>query len=246
MENENIAEEPLLPYNQPLDFQQVWRMFQETDRILTEKFKETDRILTEKFQETDKQLKETDKQLKETDRMLTEKFTETDRMLTEKFTETDRMLSSKFSETDRKIRKLDQLFTSQWGKLVESLVEGDLVKLLNQKGIAVHRTVQRADGNYQGQNFEYDIIAINGTEIVIVEVKTTLRPDDVTDFHEKLWKAKTYLPEYHDKIIYGAVAFITVEGSSHRMAEKQGFFVIRATGSSSSIVNRENFKPKAF
>jgi hypothetical protein len=231
MENENIAEEPLLPYNQPLDFQQVWRMFQETDRILTEKFKETDRILTEKFQETDKQLKETDKQLKETDKQLKE---------------TDRMLSSKFSETDRKIRKLDQLFTSQWGKLVESLVEGDLVKLLNQKGIAVHRTVQRADGNYQGQNFEYDIIAINGAEIVIVEVKTTLRPDDVTDFHEKLWKAKTYLPEYHDKIIYGAVAFITVEGSSHRMAEKQGFFVIRATGSSSSIVNRENFKPKAF
>jgi hypothetical protein len=221
MENENTAGEPLVPYNQPLDFQQVWRMFQETDRILTERFKETDRILTEKFKETD-------------------------RILTEKFKETDRILKENFGETDKKIRKLDQLFTSQWGKLVESLVEGDLVKLLNEKGIAVHRTVQRADGNYQGQNFEYDIIAINGAEIVIVEVKTTLRPPDVTDFHEKLWKAKTYLPEYHDKIIYGAVAFITVEGSSHRMAEKQGFYVIRATGSSSSIVNREDFRPKAF
>jgi Holliday junction resolvase len=199
MENENIAGEPMVPYNQPLDFQQVWRMFQETDRMLTEKFKET-----------------------------------------------DRMLSAKFSETDKRIRKLDQLFTSQWGKLVESLVEGDLVRLLNEKGIAVHRTMQRVDGNFEGQNFEYDLIAINGTEIVIVEVKTTLRPDDVTVFHEKLWKAKTYLPEYHDKIIYGAMAFITVEGSSHRMAEKQGLFVIRATGSSSSIINRDDFKPKAF
>jgi len=49
MTNENIAEEPAVPYNQPLDFQQVWRMFQETNRQL----KETDRILTEKFQETD-------------------------------------------------------------------------------------------------------------------------------------------------------------------------------------------------
>jgi hypothetical protein len=217
MENENIAQEPMVPYNQPLDFQQVWRMFQETDR-----------------------------QLKETDRILTEKFKETDRMLTEKFKETDRMLSAKFSETDKRIRKLDQLFTSQWGKLVESLVEGDLVRLLNEKGIAVHRTMQRVDGNYEGQNFEYDLIAINGIEIVIVEVKTTLRSDDVTVFHEKLWKAKTYLPEYHDKIIYGAMAFITVEGSSHRMAEKQGLFVIRATGSSSSIINRDDFKPKAF
>jgi len=87
-------------------------MFQETDRQL----KETDRILTEKFQETD--------------RILTERFQETDRILTERFQETDRMLSTKFSETDKKIRKLDQLFTSQWGKLVDSLVEGDLVKSL--------------------------------------------------------------------------------------------------------------------
>jgi hypothetical protein len=195
MENNNIAEEPMVPYNQPLDFQQVWRMFQETDRILTEK-----------FQETDKQ----------------------------------------FKETDRKIRELDRLFTSQWGKLVESLVEGDLIKLLKEREILVESIIPRRRGNKNGQNYEFDLIAINGTEMVIVEVKTTLRPDDIDDFYKKLWNAKTYMPEYHDKIIYGAVAFITADGSSDRMAEKQGFFVIRATGSSSSIVNKPGFKPKAF
>jgi len=198
MENENIAEEPMIPYNQPLDFQQVWRMFQETDK----QFKETDK----KFQETDKQ----------------------------------------FKETDRKIRELDRLFTSQWGKLVESLVEGDLINLLNTKGIKVHRTTQRAKGNYEGQNYEFDIIAYNGDEIVIVEVKTTLRPEDVNDFHEKMWKVKIYLPEYANKTVYGAIAFITADGSSERMAEKQGFFVIRATGNSSFIINKEDFKPKPF
>jgi hypothetical protein len=206
MENNNIAEEPMVPYNQPLDFQQVWRMFQETDRILTEKFQETDKLLTEKFKETDKQ----------------------------------------FKETDRKIRELDRLFTSQWGKLVESLVEGDLIKLLKEREIEVESIIPRRRGNKNGQNYEFDLIAINGTEMVIVEVKTTLRPDDIDDFHQKLWKAKTYMPEYHDKIIYGAVAFITADGSSDRMAEKQGFFVIRATGSSSSIVNKPGFKPKPF
>jgi hypothetical protein len=46
--------------------------------------------------------------------------------------------------------------------------------------------------------------------------------------------------------ISGAVAFITVHGSSDSMAEKLGFFAIRATGISSSIINGENFKPKAF
>ncbi len=63
------------------------------------------------------------------------KFQETDRLLTEKFQETDKQ----FKETHKKIRKLQQLFTSQWGKLVESLVEGDLITLLKEKGIGVKR-----------------------------------------------------------------------------------------------------------
>ena len=190
MENDNVNE-PLEAYGRPLNFDQIWALFQETDK---------------KFQETDKQ----------------------------------------FKETDKKIKELSSLFTSQWGKLVESLVEGDLVKLLKERGIAVEKTLQRIKGNKDGQNFEFDIIAVNSHEIVIVEVKTTLRVDDVKDFHEKLWKAKRYLPEYGDKKIFGGVAFITSEGASDRMAEKLGFFVIRATGNSSSITNQKDFEPKAY
>ncbi len=47
--------------------------------------------------------------------------------------ETDRQMQ----ETARRIRELNELFNGQWGKLMESLVEGDLVKLLQQRGIAV-------------------------------------------------------------------------------------------------------------
>jgi len=229
MENDSVNE-PLEAYSQPLNFNQVWLMFQETNL----QFKETDK----KFQETDKQFKETKAQIKENDRMLSDRFKETDK----KFQETDK----RFKETDKKIKELSALFTSQWGKLVESLVEGDLIKLLNEKGIEVQQTLQRVKGNKDGQNYEFDIIAVNGHELVIVEVKTTLRVDDVNDFHEKLWKAKRYLPDYTNKKIYGGVAFITADGASDRMAEKLGFFVIRATGNSSSIINQKDFKPKAF
>lgn len=156
--------------------------------------------------------------------------------------ETDRQMK----ETDKKIKELSALFTGQWGKLVESLVEGDLVKLLREKGINIERTIQRIKGNRDGENYEYDIIAVNGEEIVIVEVKTTLRVDDVDDFHRKVWKAKQYMPEYKSKKVYGGVAFITAEGSSEGMAEKMGFFVIRATGSSATIINSKDFTPKIF
>ena len=204
--------------NSPLSFEKVWLMFQETD----------------------KRFKETDEKFKETDKILTEKFQETDRILTEKFQETD----NKFKETDKKLNKLEQLFTSQWGKLVESLVEGDVIKILNERGIEVTDTLRRRTGRRDGIDYEFDIIAINGTDIVIIEVKTTLRPGDVRDFLKKLKQAKNWMPEYSDKNIYGAMAFISEDAGTAAMAEKKGLFVIRATGDSASIINQENFQPK--
>jgi hypothetical protein len=174
------------------------------------------------------------------------RFQETDRILSEKFKETDRMLSEKFKETDKKLNKLEQLFTSQWGKLVESLVEGDIVNLLNQKGINVTDIIKRREGRRDGIDYEFDIIAINGSEMVIVEVKTTLTPEDIGQFLKKLTQAKDWMPEYADKIVYGAVAFISEDTGSSVMAEKNGLFVIKATGDSASIVNADNFVPKSW
>lgn len=166
------------------------------------------------------------------------KFQDTDR----KFKETDQ----KFKETDKKLNKLERLFVSQWGKLVESLVEGDIISILNQRGIEVTDTIKRRSGRRDGVDYEFDIIAINGTEIVIVEVKTTLRPEDIRDFLNKLKYAKTWMPEYSDKRVYGAVACISEDAGTAAMAEKNGLFVIRATGDSASIVNTDTFIPKVW
>jgi len=163
-------------------------------------------------------------------------FQETDK----RFKETDR----KFQETDKKLNKLEQLFTSQWGKLVESLVEGDILTILNQWGIEVTDTIKRRSGRRDGVDYEFDIIAINGSEIVIIEVKTTLRPEDIRHFLKKLSQAKNWMPEYADKKLYGAVAFISEDAGTAAMAEKNGLFIIRATGDSASIVNRDGFQPK--
>jgi hypothetical protein len=195
MQKENLSEEPTVQYSKPLDFEQVWQMFQETKK---------------------------------------------------QFQETDKMLTEKFRKTDREIDKLAALFTTQWGKLVESLVEGDLIKLLKRRRIQVESTIQRRKGCREGQNYEFDIIAVNGNEIVIVEVKTTLRPQDVSYFLEKLEKAKIFMPEYNNRIIYGAVAFISADSNCERMAENSGLFVVKATGSSSSIINKSDFKPRVF
>jgi hypothetical protein len=166
------------------------------------------------------------------------KFQDTDR----KFQDTDK----KFRDTDKKLNKLEYLFTSQWGKLIESLVEGDIVRILNERGIKVTDTQIRRSGRRDGIDYEFDIIAMNGTDIVIIEVKTTLRKEDISDFLEKLSHAKEWMPEYSNKNINGGVAFISEDSGVSVMAERKGLFVIRATGDSASIINRDNFKPKVW
>ena len=96
--------------------------------------------------------------------------------------ETDRQMQ----ETDQKLRRLEDLFNGQWGKLMEALVEGDLVELLSQRGIEVDHTVCNLKSRNGAPRWEIDIIAANGDEVVAVEVKTTLKVRQVTDFIETL------------------------------------------------------------
>ncbi len=188
----------------------VWRLFQETDRLIKESAQETDR----KFQETDR-----------------------------KFQETDR----KFQETDRKLNQLEKLFASQWGRLMEALVEGDLVPLLTQRGIPVSDTSTRLKGKCpDGGSYEFDILAHNGTEMVVVEVKTTLRPADVKHFLYKLDHLKIWIPRYANNRIYGAMAWLTADAGAEVMVENRGLLSIRAAGDSASIVNTEEFRPRAW
>lgn len=163
-------------------------------------------------------------------------FKETDR----KFQETDKQ----FKETNKKLKNLERLFTGHWGKLMETLVEGDLINILNERGAPVNLVYTRVKGIFQGRQFEFDIIAENGEEAVVVEVKTTLKPADVNNFIEDLKLFKSMRPKYIDSKIIGAVAYLTDEGDASRMAQNKGLFAIRATGSSAGIVNLPDFTPK--
>jgi Holliday junction resolvase len=192
--------------------------------------KETDA----KFKETDAKFKDTDAKFKDTDA----KFKDTDA----KFKDTD----AKFKETDKRIKAAFDLFEGQWGKLMESLVEGDLINILNERGIKVHETSMRRKGNHVGQNFEFDIIAHNGNEIVIVEVKTTLKTQDVKQFVDKLKKAKVYMQEYKEYTVFGATAYLRADSGSEVYAENEKLFVIKATGNSAHIINQDGFVPKGF
>ena len=160
--------------------------------------------------------KETDRQMKETDRQM--------------------------KETDKKLRAYIGDSGNRWGKLGENLVKGRLTERLNEKGIQVERVIT----NLKNRFSEFDLVVINGKEVVVVEVKATLDPSDVEEFTEDIAKFKIWWPEFKNKKIYGALAFlIKANKQANHLAQKRGFFVIEATGDV-IIQNKETFKPKTF
>ena len=226
----NEANEPLESYNQPANFEQVWNLFME---------------LRNDLKVTDRQIRDTWEQIKESGKQRKDNAARIDK-LNEEYLELKRETEKERKKTEKAIRELLNLFTSQWGKLIESLVEGDLVRVLTERGIEVDSVLERRKGSKQGKSYEFDLIAINSETIVIVEVKTTLRPYDVKHFIDKLRDAKFFMPEYKNMNILGGMAFLRADAGSERQAENQGLFVIRATGNSSAIINKADFEPRIF
>ena len=149
-------------------------------------------------------------------------------------------------DNKRRTDALEELFTGQWGKLMETLVEGDLIRLLNERGVYVNDIAREREKIFEGKEYEFDIVAIDGDIIVVVEVKTTLRLRDINAFIKKLEMFKTIFPRYRDNKILGAMAWLKANEGGKQRVIREGLFAIKATGNSSSIVNPENFKPKAF
>ena len=156
---------------------------------------------------------------------------------------------SKEISADNKKRtdKLEKLFTGEWGKLVESLVKGGVVEMFNQRNIQINDIAREREKRVGDATYEFDIIAVDGDEMVVVEVKSTLDLGDLDNFMEKMKLFRNIFREYRDKKkIHGAVAYLKENQGAAKRAVAGGLWVIRATGDSASIINSENFDPKLF
>jgi len=73
---------------------------------------------------------------------------------------------------------------------------------------------------------EIDLLLVNGESLVVVEVKSTLRVDDVRDLLDDLKAFPRFFPEYQGYRLFGAVAALNFDESSERYAYRQGLFVL--------------------
>ena len=155
-------------------------------------------------------------------------------------------------EQSESLKRASGNFNNKWGAFMEKLVKGNLIDLLQKQGIAVDAVTRKFeiwDKNNKNKLAEFDLLAVNGDEMVVVEVKTTLSSEKLAKFIHKLEKYKHRLPVDKRKKIYGAVAYLDSDGNAKEEAIKQGLFVIEAPrrdGEFATIANPEGFEPQRF
>jgi len=161
------------------------------------------------------------------------------------FKETDRRMretSKVVAETSRSVNAL----TGKWGKFVEGLVAPGAVRMFKERGIEVRETSTRVEAHRNGREMEIDVLVVNEEYVLAIEVKSTLKVEDVNEHIEKLKGFREFFPRFKDKKVIGAVAGIVMEETVDRYAYRKGLFVIGQTGEMVKILNDEEFKPKTW
>ena len=192
------------------------------------------------------ELRESTTKLRESTAELRESQKETDRQMKE----TDKRLDKRLNKLSESIDKANGNFNNKWGEFMEKLVKGDLINLLQDRGIevtAIHHRIE-IRGKNKNREAEFDLAAVNGEVAVIFEVKTSLEISDVHDFLKKLKTFKDRLG-HTGKKIYGGIAYLDTDKNAGKFAIKKGLFVIESPGGDaqvSKIINDKDFKPTAF
>ena len=165
----------------------------------------------------------------------------TDRKL-EQLAEIVARTSEKVARTSENLDNLG----SKWGRFLEGMVAPACETLFAERGIPVNTVSQRVHAHRDGRSLEIDILVINHEYAVLVEVKSTLKVDDVRKHTERLARFRKFFPDYADKRVLGAVAGIVIDEHADKFAYREGLFVIGQTGDTVRILNDQGFSPKTW
>lgn len=182
---------------------------------------------------------------KETERLLKEQSEETDR----RFQETERLLKEQNQETDRQIQQVNEQIGklgNRLGEFVEWQIRPACVRLFKERGIAVREFHGEMSSQRGEEGIEIDLLVVDTTEAIVIEVKSKLTQPDVDEHLERLAKFKHFFPRYQDVNLLGAVAGMVVPSDSARYAYRKGLFVIAPSGDDVVILNDSKFKPKVW
>ena len=194
-------------------------------RIGMQEDRKSQNDIAEWRKEAEREMKETRRRMKETDRQMKE---------------TDRQMK----ETDRRLG----LYDNRYGKMLEHMVQPNLVKGFRKLGFNVTKAHQNTRITDEDDKIitEIDFTLEDGNKVILVEVKSKLTIEDIADHVARMVKVKNIANQHEDRRIYlGAIAGLIINDKEREYALKQGFYVIQPSGNTFAITVPEGaYSPK--
>jgi len=173
--------------------------------------------------EADRRMRETDRQMQETARQM--------------------------KETDRELKRLAKRFGdlgNRLGEFVEGMVRPGLVRLFRERGLELHQTFRDMSARQGKEAAQIDLMAIDETVAVAVEVKSRLTVEAVDEHLKRMEKFRRLFPRFSDLRVMAAVAGMVIDDEAAAYAEEKGLFVIGQSGDAAVLLNANEFQPMAW
>ena len=147
------------------------------------------------------------------------------------------------AETDRRMKELQGLFITPWGKLIEDLTKPAALKMFKNKGINITQVYTGAhNGEYTTDAMRVDVILCNSVEALAVNVKTTCKVEDVQYFMKQMEHFKEVFHSFDKYKVYTSIAALQYDEDSDKYALKQGLYVLHANGEGLFSLTEPNSK----
>ena len=205
---------------------------------ILELFKKTDQRIDRRFQDVAEQMErmslEADERRKEA--------AERQKKIDDQIAATEKLVDA----TNKAVGAL----TDKVGDMVEKLVgEGNLVDQFRELGhnIKSHSRHWKFGKRGTAESGEIDLFMVDGDIAILVEVKTTLKKDDVTDHIERIEKYRRFVDVDggNGKRFVGAVAGTVIPENVINFAHGNGLYVIVQSARAVEIITQpQGFRAK--
>ncbi len=207
-----------------LQIKQLLRAQQETER----QFQETER----QFQETERHFRENDVQIKQL-------------LLAQQETKHEQ------KETARQIKELGKQIGGlgeKFGSFTEGLALPSMERILRQQ-FQMEIISPSVRASKAGQQLEIDVLAYANGDVntaYIVEVKSHVREEAITQLKNILDRFRAFFPEHRDKRVFGILAAVDLSASLRERILNEGLYVARIHDGIFELDTPADFQPKAW
>lgn len=193
------------------------------------------------------QMQETDRRIEESRKETDRRIEETDRLFKASQEKMDRIFS-RMEKNDEKLKKLNENFVSQTGHILEGLTKRSALSALRKAGFDVRQGFKGVCGSdpKQNLNMEIDLLYLNTTEAIVVEVKTQVTKTKINHFLKQMQHFRELYPQYASFVVYVAVAAISFKEGAEAYAQEKGVIVIRTSDDVFTVSPLDREKLKQF